>query len=1453
MGQGKNRLFVCFAGICAFLMISAGASPGLASTGRGYTVVSQTERTLTFTVDLPAYRLEEIAYEGGSYLKPVVTGYAPFALQGSPDLPVFTVLVAVPPGGDASIASFTRSDERVLQNMRVAPVPGILARGDGPEKFADYVFREGDAYQSAAPYPAAPVWLDQRGRMRHQDVVRVYVSPFIYEPARNLLRVAGSTTVTVSIEGVGAGGTGSLIRGAMPGDAWEDVYGELLVNYEQGKAWRTAAFPALRSQAVTNNRVKFLIDETGMHAVDFATLSDAGFPDGVPVDDLFMYRDWFSAGGPGLPDTVNTVELAIQVTDEDGNGVLSGDDRISFYGLNFYDQFGWQGGEDYFFDRNVCWLSWGGGGHLRMGSKDGWIDAVSPGTPPGFTDFVHVEKDSLFINFPPGGDPMDFYTWRVFSSSIPFDMPGLDESAPVNLVAQFISYYNIPGGLSRVATIDVSIQGCEGPMNDLASFSVSVPSVAKREFPVESGLLCEEGNTFRFESRLPSNWTPGNTLDWLEAFYRRRYEAAGDMLIFTSGGMKGELEFEIEGFSGSDILLFDVTDSLAPVSVDVPPERIVPGGGGYTLTFLDSIADEHRYIALRPPAEVLVAAAQVEYLPPPLLRDAEGDYALISHPDFASEMDDLVSLREAQGHTVIRATIDEVYNDFGNGIKSDEAIKRFVRNAFYNGGTEFVLLVGDANVDRRGLLLDPPLPPPPPAGRGQYPSDVDYLPSHNLYLIDGNPPNREIRPNDNWYVTLDGDADPYPDLYIGRLPVGNTQEAEGAVAKILNYENYQGQDPWKKRMIVVADDFYRDFCYYSIEHSFEQACDSAAIIANDFSVVAPDTVRYFLERCTRDDQPEKRELNQCVTSFYTQNFTRSNCTPELRSLLNSGAFCVNYQGHANRQQFTHETLIKDYDTYTTDYRDIRDLSNFQKPFMFFGFGCWMSDFQVSSEGADIVGDAIGERFVINPDGAASACFASACGEYISDNRDFNPFVTRAVFSHLKSRDPFGNPIPARVLAGEAVITALVRFAARPPGHTSFAQKHVYLGDPAMVMDMGPPLIEVAINDSTIDETYVFTGEASDTLHIESIISDEEAIMALGVGIAEGGAVMPVDPADYETAALVDPEYTRSRSYELIYDHVPRLGNYAVRISAGDYAEKVSTFDVNVNTGSASYFKNNDPLEEGGLLVIGQHMRILLGRANPFASEDIKVVVDTIPAENFQSYNVEIKDAEGKQWEVSFAPSLSAGDHTVRATVQGLTSSRVFSYVPARVEYFVGEGRLYDNDFVSGSASYRVLVVAEAGLSEDDIALELNGEPLAADFEPDSTGTSFEADLELDLDAGSYELSAVIFEFRVPVSFVVSDVLELKDVSVYPSPFPQAAYFYYTLSQDAREARLEIYTVSGRKIFDADLPLTAGYNEFRWDGRDVAGDRIANGTYLYKIVAKSASSEKEFTGWVVKVE
>jgi hypothetical protein len=1411
------------------------AVPGPAATWRDCSIQRQDANSVTLAVRLPRYGFEELAVDGTVYSEIRASGdLVPFAGEGEPDLPIYAVMLAVPRGGAARIESFTRSDETTVDGIRIAPLPRIEARGEGANAFADHIYEENESvYGADRPFPERTVWLGDRGRMRHQDVVRVFISPFVYEPLRGRLRVAGEVTVTITFESpLGLGG-------APPEeDAWERVYEGTILNYEQGRRWRARRAVPLKTREVGNDRVKVLTDKTGIHRIAFDELSTAGFPDGIPIDDVYMYRDVFTEGDP---DTINLVEVAIGIADNDQDNLLSFGDEITFFGRDFYDEFGYRGAEDMFFDKNVYWVSWDAGEHSTIGMRSGWREVSEPVKPDHFGDFVHMERDSVFCNFPPSAD-FDLFYWDRWKESFPFDLPGIHPDYPCTLIVNLVNFYLV-NNYPRTGIIRLLARGCSGVMDTVDSRGTYLPGVVRGRYPLGPGYFCPEGNTFRIESDLEAGWTPGHTLDWFEVLYERRYEAHQDVLAFSSGEVTGELEYEITDFSNSEILLFDVTDPTSPVRLDVEPDMITPDAGTFTLTFRDTVGDEKHYFALCTTSIIDVTSDRLSMTGPPLKRDLLADYVIVSHPDFTGALDPLVEKRQAQGHAVTVATTEEVYDDFGNGMKSDVAVKRFIEHAFFGGGAQFVLLVGDANIDRKGRLNDPP-----PL---QNQSDIDYLPSHNRILFDKFVPgNWEIRPNDNWFVMADGPEDVYPDLYLGRLPVGNTEELTGIINKILTFEDYEGADPWKKRLLVVSDDAYGDRwishptykdCYTGQFH-FKRACDSTAIIVTDFVPVALDTVKYYLERCTKDDQPDDRCGQGCCTDAReTQSFTRSNCTPELIALLNQGGLLVNYQGHANRWQFTHEMLIHDQNYRT----DIRSLNNADRPFIFIGFGCWISDFQWLAE--PLLGDAIGEKFMLNSGGAACASFASGCSEVIPDNERFNDYVTRAFFTHLQGVDPQGGKNPARILMGEATMTALLRF-----GRTDYIQAHLLLADPAMVIDMGPPALTVSVDDSVIDETYVFAAETLDTLSIVAEVIDEEAIVSIGIELEDGGAATPVPADDYSTVALMDTGFAASRAYEITYDHIPLLGEYAIRLTCEDYSGKSVTRQIQIATGQAEFYADAGELGEGGQLVVGQKLRIVLTRPFAFGEADISVVVDTTAASEFEDYSVVMKDGEGKQWEVSFMPSLDPGDHMVTAGVNGFAAARTFEYVPAAVEFFADGIELLDGDYVAAAPQFEIVIKAEGAVSGEDVAVELDGQPVSVSWTPDTTALRGTFQLT-DLTAGSHELAVQLFSVGVTRMFQVSDVLAIFDVSVFPNPFFSDTRFFYTLTQDVAEVELSIFTVSGRKVYETTMDPFAGYNEFVWDGRDHLGDRLANGTYLYKIVARSGSGDREFTGWVVKVE
>ena len=91
--------------------------------------------------------------------------------------------------------------------------------------------------------------------------------------------------------------------------------------------------------------------------------------------------------------------------------------------------------------------------------------------------------------------------------------------------------------------------------------------------------------------------------------------------------------------------------------------------------------------------------------------------------------------------------------------------------------------------------------------------------------------------------------------------------------------------------------------------------------------------------------------------------------------------------------------------------------------------------------------------------------------------------------------------------------------------------------------------------------------------------------------------------------------------------------------------------------------------------------------------------------------------------------------------------------------------------------------------------------------------------------GAYATDTLEFEIVEEGVYTVSDVFN------FPNPFQEGTNFVFQLSNTA-EVHLGVYTVSGVKIWERDIFGEEGFNSIYWDGRDFAGDRPANGTYLY---------------------
>ncbi|PZP51404.1 MAG: hypothetical protein DI598_03345 [Pseudopedobacter saltans] len=94
-----------------------------------------------------------------------------------------------------------------------------------------------------------------------------------------------------------------------------------------------------------------------------------------------------------------------------------------------------------------------------------------------------------------------------------------------------------------------------------------------------------------------------------------------------------------------------------------------------------------------------------------------------------------------------------------------------------------------------------------------------------------------------------------------------------------------------------------------------------------------------------------------------------------------------------------------------------------------------------------------------------------------------------------------------------------------------------------------------------------------------------------------------------------------------------------------------------------------------------------------------------------------------------------------------------------------------------------------------------------------------------------------------VSFQVYNKPMISDMFNYPNPFTTSTAFVFTLTGSVipQNIRIEILTITGKivkEITKAELgPLHIGRNitEYKWDGTDQYGQKLANGVYIYRVI------------------
>jgi hypothetical protein len=774
---------------------------------------------------LPEYDLRTVVVHDQTFTQIVVPGLSISARPGTPQLPQAASLIGLPPQGAVSL-QVIESEQRAVpltHPIYPAPVPGpVHTTGAGSFPAPTYTpTMDESVYGQDSPYPAQAVTLEELGQVRGHRVARVAFHPFRYCPIQHELQVTQHILVEVRFQwNSGAAWTDAAQAISPP---FASVLDRALLNYEAAQAWQTVRptrlTAAANPPATQPDSLKIVIDRDGLYHLTYASLEGL-----LPVDSVDPTTFQLFEQGQ---------EVAVTVEGE-GDHSFDPGDSILFYGRVPRSRYT---------DRNVYWLRYGDTTGLRMASRDG----TPGGQPAGDTwATARYEENRFYDPKYPAADGDHWYAANLRP------LPGYDHTASLSLMP-------LDTG-ATTATLRVKMVGYTP--NHHATFQVNGQAAGSLAWSGHSPVTAT--NTLnRAMLRSGSNGvrvavTAANEGTWLDAVEIDYAFQAVTGNEATFRGQAGTRRYTLDGFTSSDVRLYDIGDARHPI-------RLVggTGGGGSAFSFADAPAQRATYLALtgtqiRQPVSILADT------PSDLHGSTNGaDYLIVIHASFAQAIAPLASYRQSQGLRVAVIDVEDIYDEFSGGQFTPEAIRSFIAYA-YNNWTPpaplYVLLVGDGSYD----FLD----------HFHYGS-ANYIPPY-LDMVD---PWWGETAADNLYAGVDGDQ--LADVWLGRLPVTTAAEATTVVLKILEYEQTPWLGNWNARHVFVADE--RDYA------------------DNDFAALA-------------DAVYDAHISDPWVGSkVYLDDMTAEAARQETMNAWQRGALLVSYVGHSSWHQWAVANLFDVYD------------------------------------------------------------------------------------------------------------------------------------------------------------------------------------------------------------------------------------------------------------------------------------------------------------------------------------------------------------------------------------------------------------------------------------------------------------------------------------------------------------------------------------------------------------
>jgi len=611
---------------------------------------------------------------------------------------------------------------------------------------------------------------------------------------------------------------------------------------------------------------------------------------------------------------------------------------------------------------NIYWLTPDKLGPL-MRTASGGRPAAAPG-PQAFPETRHFEQDR-FAGIAIAPDPeSDYWFWepliagdptfglRSFNLDVRGVAPG-QEGASLTLQLQGATTSEVSGE----HRVSVSLNGTA--LGDAVWEGVRAH---RATLPVPAALLRDGDNTVELTCSQGGDAPYSITyVDSLDLAYPRLAVADGGSPLFVRGLSGGTLT--VSGFASPEIRVYDVTQPILPIAVE--GTTVDASSGGWRVSFAPAAAGR-AYLVLDASG---IRVPRVEPWVEPAFRlrstTAGADHLILAPAALAGTAEALALHRRGQGLDSKVVTLEQIYDEFGDGLSTPWAIQRF-------------LTFAGRSWSRRptAAVL---------AGAGTY----DY--KDHLGLGGNLVPPLMVRTAEGLFAS-DSRLAEGSGLVVGRLPAASAAELEATIAKLIAYES-SGAAAWKREVVLLADD----------------ADDGGQFDWESDRVAA------------RVPKPYN------ATRLYLGPLAAADIRQQLLDRLGSGAFLLNYLGHAGLDRLAAEALLAN--------ADAAALANGDRLPLVAAMACIVGRFEIPGF------TSLAETLLNNPQGGAAGVWAPAGLAYNAQSATLDHALIAQLFETRAAT------------LGDAIRGAVERFRSEG-GTASTVLTYNLFGDPATRLQRG---------------------------------------------------------------------------------------------------------------------------------------------------------------------------------------------------------------------------------------------------------------------------------------------------------------------------------------------------------------------------------------------------------------